>query len=176
MQGQWLKNGVRIVALALMLLPGACGAGTSTTAATATAPATRAATRPADPPPMHFDSTKVVINGKEYTLEVAETAAQADRGLMYRDSMADDRGMLFVFAKPDVVKFWMKNTRIPLDIIFLDKDCRVVQVVAAKALDETSVGPDTQTQYVIELNLGGADKAGLRRGDKVEIPKKYLRN
>ena len=125
---------------------------------------------------MKFDTTTFNIKGKEFTIELAITPTQSERGLMYRDSMPQDHGMLFPFDRPQTLKFWMKNTRIPLDIIFLDKDCRVVEVIHAKALDETSVGPDAQTQYVIELNSGGADKLGLKKGDKIEIPAKYKKN
>jgi len=125
---------------------------------------------------MKFDTVQFNIKGKEFTVELALSAEQSERGLMYRDSMAADHGMLFVFDEPQKLKFWMKNTRIPLDIVFLDKDLRVVSVEHAKPLDESNVGPDSPTQYVIELNAGAAHKLGLRTGDKIEIPKKYQKN
>ena len=95
---------------------------------------------------------------------------------MYRTSMPGDHGMLFVLEKPDTVNFWMHNTRIPLDIIFLDKDGKVLVIHHRKAMDDTGMGPDSPAQYVIELNLNATDKLGLAKGDKVEIPKKYLKN
>jgi uncharacterized membrane protein (UPF0127 family) len=159
-------------AIASLLAPTACNADTAAAPATDTAPATR----PADPPPIRFDSLALIIKGKEHTLEVAVTEAQHQRGLMYRDSMAHDHGMLFVFDSPRTLKFWMRNTRIPLDMIFLDRDGRVVDVLHAKPLDETSIGPDAPTQFVIELNANAADKLGLKKGDRIDLPAKYLKN
>jgi uncharacterized membrane protein (UPF0127 family) len=169
-------NAARALALSLLLFPAACTGDTATATATAPGATTTRNAHPDDPPPMKFDTTTFNIKGKEFTIELAITAEQSERGLMYRDFMPDDHGMLFPFDVPQKLKFWMKNTRIPLDIVFLDKDCRVVQVIHAKPLDETSVGPDSPTQYVIELNVGMADKLGLKTGDKIDIPRKYQKN
>jgi len=171
---QHLMHVGRAMALAILLLPAACTADTTSQPAPSTS--TAPAAHPNDPPAMKFETTTFIIKGKEFTIELALSPEQSERGLMYRDSMPQDHGMLFVFDAPQRLKFWMKNTRIGLDIIFLDKDLRVVQVEHAKPLDENNVGPDSPTQYVIELNAGAADKLGLKTGDKIEIPKKYQKN
>ena len=118
----------------------------------------------------------VALGGHRYSVEVATTEAERARGLMFRDELPAGHGMLFIHEEEGPLAYWMKNTRIPLDIVFLDKDMRVVEVEHAKPLDESNVGPDSPTQYVIELNAGAADKLGLKTGDKIEIPKKYQKN
>jgi hypothetical protein len=118
----------------------------------------------------------MTLKDKAFTMEVAQTDAQCERGLMYRDSMPADHGMLFVMPYADTWAFWMHNTRIPLDIIFIDRAGKVLDIHNRAAFDETSRGPTYPAQYVIELNLGTAQKIGLRKGDTVEIPKKYLKN
>jgi len=87
-----------------------------------------------------------------------------------------DHGMLFVMPYADTWSFWMHETRIPLDIIFLDRLGTVIDVQKRAAMDETGKGPAMPALYVIELNQGVADKIGLKPGDRVEIPKKYVKN
>jgi uncharacterized protein len=166
--------GIGVVSLAL---PAGCTTGTEAatapTTATASAPATT--TEPATKP-VAFETTPVTLKGKAFAMEVAQSTEQTQRGLMYRDSMAEDHGMLFVMPRLDTWEFWMHNTRIPLDIIFIDRSGQIVEIHQRKAMDDTSMGPARPVQYVIELNMGTAQKIGLRRGDTVEIPKKYLQN
>jgi uncharacterized protein len=172
--GRFLAIGVM-----LMAMPPGCSTDTQAASAPATAPATTSAPATATEPttkPVAFESTTMTIKGKAFALEVAQTPEQTQRGLMYRDSMAEDHGMLFVMPYLDTWQFWMHDTRIPLDIVFLDRSGQVVEIHQRKALDETSIGPARPVQYVIELNMGTAQKIGLRRGDTLELPKKYLRN
>jgi uncharacterized membrane protein (UPF0127 family) len=110
------------------------------------------------------------IGGETYTLEVARDDAARQRGLMERDAMPADRGMLFVFPKSRELSFWMKNTRIPLDIIYLDDGGQVVSVHQMKPYDRTSVPSAAPAKYAIELNLGQVKKAGVKVGDVLEIP------
>ena len=90
--------------------------------------------------------------------------------------MAIDHGMLFVMPQADIWPFWMHDTRIPLDIIFLDSAGKVLDIHNRAPLDETGRGAASPTLYVIELNLGVAEKIGLKKGDSIEIPKKYVKN
>ena len=90
---------------------------------------------------------------------------------MYRNSMADDHGMLFVMDSESDWSFWMKNTRIPLDIIYLDKNGKVVDITHRRPFDETGVSPRLPALYIIELNVSMAEKIGLARNDAVEIPR-----
>lgn len=133
-------------------------------------------TQPApDDSGIHFERMHAVIKGKPFTLEVADDAVKRERGLMYRESMPSDHGMIFVFVRPDNYRFWMRNTYIPLDIVFLDSQGKVLDVEARKPLDDTSMGPDEPSSYVIELNQGTCDKIGLHKGDQVLIPENMLK-
>ncbi|MDQ3439435.1 MAG: DUF192 domain-containing protein, partial [Planctomycetota bacterium] len=79
------------------------------------------------------------IGSQTYTLEIANTDATRQRGLMERDSMPADHGMIFVFPEERELGFWMKNTRIPLDIIYLDTGGQIVSVHQMKPYDRTNV-------------------------------------
>jgi uncharacterized membrane protein (UPF0127 family) len=117
----------------------------------------------------------VTIKGKVFQLETALTEEEHARGLMLRPQMAADHGMLFVFDTPDTYSFWMHNTLIPLDIIFLDGSGKVVDIHTRKALDETGMPPRSPALFVIELNAGAAKEVGLTVGDVVSLPEKYLK-
>jgi uncharacterized protein len=169
-------------ALLCLTLPAACTADTSTapspkppSTAKSTAPATAASTAPATQP-IAFATTTMTLKDKTFALEVAQTTAQTERGLMYRDSLPADHGMLFVMPYVDVWSFWMHNTRIPLDIIFLDRRGKVVDIHNRAPMDDTALGPPSPVQFIIELNLGTAQKIGLRKGDTLAIPARYLQN
>ena len=112
----------------------------------------------------------VEVKGKKLTLEIAAAEADRQKGLMYRDSMAADHGMIFLFDKPDIYKFWMHNTRIDLDIIWLDPDGKVVTIITMKAYDENEQGNEKPASFVIELNSGQAARLGLKVGDKIALP------
>ncbi len=121
-------------------------------------------------------TAKVTIAGQEIDLEVARTPEQQNLGLMFRRELAANRGMLFPFEPPRPVSFWMKNTLIPLDMIFL-RD-RVVQAVIANvppcvADPCPSYGPSVAIDQVIEIPGGRASQLGIREGDRLEIT--YLR-
>src|SRR5512133_1207345 len=92
-------------------------------------------------------TVQMKIGSKQFTLEVADTDATRNRGLMRRDSMPSDHGMIFVFDDEQPLAFWMRNTRIPLDIMYLDRGGRVVSVKSMKPYDETSVPSDAAAQY-----------------------------
>ena len=118
----------------------------------------------------------VIETGKgsfSYRAEVAATPAEQQRGLMYRQEMARDRGMLFPFPAPRVASFWMKNTYLPLDMIFIAADGRIDSIAAdtvpLTAQSYRSHGPVTA---VLELNAGEAERIGARAGDRViyELP------
>ena len=122
---------------------------------------------------MHFVS-KDGKNSPEYRLEMANTQAQRQLGLMYRKpgSMAADEGMVFVFGGEQPHSFWMKNTFLPLDMIFLDRNLEVVGIEAnAVPLTENPRGPAKPAQYVVELNGGIAAKDGVVVGSKAQFNK-----
>ncbi len=84
--------------------------------------------------------------------------------------MPGDHGMLFVFPHESVVNFWMKNTRFPLDILYLDHADKVVSIHQMKPYDLTPISSDFPAQYAIELNLGAVGSAAVHVGDVVSLP------
>ncbi|WP_234996643.1 DUF192 domain-containing protein [Planktothrix sp. PCC 11201] len=117
-------------------------------------------------------TAKAKIGGELIQLEVAKTPQQQALGLMYRTDLADDRGMLFPFAQPRVVGFWMKNCKIPLDMIFLRGDVvKAIQVNALPCEQEPcpTYGPDVPVDRVIELRGGRSQELGLKVGDRIPI-------
>jgi hypothetical protein len=113
----------------------------------------------------------VTVAGKPFRLWVAATAQAREYGLMNRPSMPADRGMLFVFRREEPMGFWMSNTLIPLDIIYLDAGGRVVSIGHGRPMDRRTIPSGGPTQFVIELNDGAAAAAGLKVGDKIDLPK-----
>ena len=122
------------------------------------------------PPPQSRPVVKMTLAGRAFDIEVANDESSREIGLMYRDSMPAEHGMLFVF--PDEIDrgFWMKNTRIPLDIIYLDHAGKIVSIRTMKPFDLTSVPSNGPAMYAIELNQGIAAALGLKPGDVIEIP------
>lgn len=115
----------------------------------------------------------VELKGHRYTIEIAADEASRSHGLMDRTEMAADHGMLFVFDDDQPRAFWMKNTKIPLDMLFFDADRKLVSVqhrvppcVADPCPAYSSGAP---ARYVLELNGGEAEKLGLTSGDTIEI-------
>jgi uncharacterized protein len=113
---------------------------------------------------------QVSIGTKTFTLEVADTTPERTQGLMYRTSMPANHGMLFVFAQEEWLGFWMKNTEIPLDIIYLNKDRRVVSIHQMAPRDLTSTFAAAPSKYAIELNLNTARTLNLKLGDTIVLP------
>jgi hypothetical protein len=104
----------------------------------------------------------------DFAVELAETDAKRERGLMFRESLAPDRGMLFDFQTPRVVAFWMKNTLIPLDIIYIAQDGRVISI-ARNATPKSLVPLPSggAALGVLELAGGRAEEIGLLPGDRI---------
>ena len=102
-----------------------------------------------------------------FTVEVAATPEQQAMGLMFRRSLGRNRGMIFPMGEPRMAAFWMKNTLIPLDIIFLRADGRIARIATAKPLDLSSVPSGEPVTAVLEIRGGRATQLGIRRGDRV---------
>ncbi|MGV2829504.1 DUF192 domain-containing protein [Myxosarcina sp. GI1(2024)] len=117
-------------------------------------------------------SARAKIAGEVVNLEVARTPQQQAIGLMFRQSLPSDRGMLFPFESPRVARFWMKNVAIPLDMIFI-KDGKVVDIAVNVPPCQNepcpTYGPDTLVNGVIELKGGRTEELGLKSGDSLEI-------
>ncbi|MFC7331994.1 DUF192 domain-containing protein [Rhodocista pekingensis] len=103
-----------------------------------------------------------------FEVELALTPQDQARGLMYRDHLDPAAGMLFLYDRPQPASFWMRNTLIPLDIIFIAADGRIVNIAAeARPLDETPLPSDGPILGVLEIGGGLAAKLGIRPGDRV---------
>jgi uncharacterized protein len=123
----------------------------------------------------HATGPSVEIRGHRFEIEIAADDAARERGLMFRDSMPADHGMLFLFEQPGTLNFWMKNTHIPLDILYFDQNYKLVSM-QLRVPPCHSAGNDCPTypsvepaQYVLELNAGTADKLGLKPGDTLAV-------
>lgn len=113
------------------------------------------------------DSDSIIFN---IDIELATTEEEHARGLMFRKQMDENKGMLFMFPYEDWRSFWMRNTLIPLDIIYVNAKREVVSICKnAKTLDETSLPSEAPAMYVIEINAGLCDKYGIDKGTKVNF-------
>ena len=107
-----------------------------------------------------------------FQLEIADTPEKRELWLMFRESLPEDQGMLFVFDKADFWSFWMRNTLIPLDIIRIDKDNKVVDFISLPPCKEAqcpSFSPKAQAIQAIELNSWTIEKLGIQTGTLLEI-------
>ncbi|MGM1055328.1 MAG: DUF192 domain-containing protein [Bacteroidota bacterium] len=107
---------------------------------------------------------------KKVDIEIADTDYERQTGLMYRKSMEEDQGMLFIYPNEAPRSFYMKNTYIALDIIFYDKDSIAVSFQEnAKPLDETSLPSGEPAQFILELNAGKVKEWNIELGDKIDF-------
>jgi hypothetical protein len=128
---------------------------------------------PGTPPPIATPAPTIELSydGGVLRVELADTPDERSTGLMHRTSLPDDAGMLFIYEAPRIPSFWMKNTLIPLDMIWIGADKRIVEIdadvqpepgVADSALRR--YGPTVPVSYVLELNAGAAARLGLAPG------------
>ena len=107
----------------------------------------------------------------DFSVEVMRTDEERARGLMYRRYMAADRGMLFDFKTEQPVSMWMKNTYLPLDMVFISRNGTVTHVAAdTEPLSERIISSNGPAFAVLEVNAGTAAKIGLKAGDRVQHP------
>lgn len=122
---------------------------------------------------VHASGPAAEIKGHRFDIEIVSDDAARARGLMFRDSMPADHGMLFVFSDMQPRVFWMKNTWIPLDMLFFDSDYRLVsvqqRVPPCRSDPCAQYASDGPAQYVLELNGGTADRLGVKPGDKLTV-------
>lgn len=121
-------------------------------------------------PAHEYGKVDVKIGSRTFRLEIAATEADRAYGLMNRATMPPDRGMLFVFPDEKPLDFYMRNTLIPLDIIYVSSSGTVVSIKHGKPMDESHIPSGGPARYVIELNDGIAAAAGLKPGDHIELP------
>jgi len=113
------------------------------------------------------DSRKKI---KTIDIEIADTPGESEAGLMYRRTMADTEGMLFVFKKAKTRLFWMKNTYIPLDMIFVDENMKIVKIEKNTIpLSEGKIPTHKDTLYTVEVNAGFCDRYGISIRDYIQF-------
>jgi uncharacterized membrane protein (UPF0127 family) len=123
----------------------------------------------------HFTISELTIVGAtgphRFTVEVAETPAQMEQGLMFRRQLAENVGMLFDYKQPTMATMWMRNTLIPLDMLFVDAQGRIVNIrERAVPQSDDVIASAAPVRAVIELNGGTAARLGIVPGDKVQHP------
>lgn len=127
-------------------------------------------------PALGLETVELTIESADGThrfdVEIARTPEERSQGLMFREQLAPDAGMLFVYVKDQPVSMWMKNTLIPLDMIFIRSDLVIAGIVERaepKTLTPRTPGPNVHAKYVLEVPSGWASKIGLRPSLKVSI-------
>jgi len=175
-----------VVIAVLLVLAGCSGAptggenGTDSPATSSPAPntSTNGTTTDGTPAGRNGPSATFIVDGEAaatLTLEVADTSAERDRGLMDRESLAAGHGMVFVFEDAGPRAFWMKNTLVPLDMIFVAPNGTVLNVEHAAPQPNASDAElkryrsEGDAQYVIEANRGFANETGIRSGTTVRF-------
>lgn len=120
--------------------------------------------------PIYPNSIGVFINGNDYFLEIAQNNKQRKIGLSDRNELCSNCGMLFVFDKEEEHSFWMKDTYVPLDIIWLNSNNQIVKtIIAANTDSEIVYSNEEPAKYVIELNANESLKLGLKIGDTIPL-------
>lgn len=169
--------GLLLVGLLLGCSPSSPAASSSAGAPSTAAPATSppVTMQPKNAGQMLPLSAQITIADQVIQLEVAQTMEQQETGLMYRTALAKDRGMVFLFKPPRHTAFWMKNTLIPLDMVFLlnGKVQAISSNVPPCQADPCPVyGPNALVDQVIELRAGRSLELGLKQGDRLVLQKK----
>lgn len=118
-----------------------------------------------------FEKEKIILDGKSVSVEVAKTQEQHERGLMFRKSMPENEGMLFVFNNEEIRSFWMKNTFIDLSIGYFDKDKTLIDIQEMKATSMMEARPPSYpsakpAMYALEMNKGWFAKNKVKLGHK----------
>ncbi len=113
----------------------------------------------------NLEQVTIEVEGKAYKVTLAVTPEEREVGLQGQENLADDQGMLFIYQEPTEVGFWMKDTPIPLDIIFIGKDEEVKMVCHGKPFDEETVFEHADILYVLEVNTGSK----IQVGDDVDL-------
>jgi len=113
---------------------------------------------------------QLTIKGKKIRVEVARTEEEKSQGLMFRDKLAPDEGMLFIYEREDFLSFWMKNTPLPLSIAFLDQRGKIVDIQDMEPFNLRTHTSARPALFALEMNQGWFRRNGIRVGDVVKMP------
>ncbi|MFN3548664.1 MAG: DUF192 domain-containing protein [Mesorhizobium sp.] len=122
---------------------------------------------PVDPAPLVATTDQGEIR---FQIEVADTPEERSRGLMFRERMPENQGMLFVFSQSQPVGFWMQNTILPLDLLFVAEDGEVRAILPGVPFSTDTISPGEPVRFVLELNAGTAERQGIAVGDRLSHP------
>ncbi len=123
---------------------------------------------PVDPAPLSVETDE---GEPRFSIEIADDNFERSAGRMFRAAMDDDHGMLFVFEQSRRLSFWMKNTPMPLDLVFIDEEGTVVDVLPGEPFSVAPIAPEAPARFVLELKAGTAEKTGIASGDRVSHPR-----
>jgi uncharacterized protein len=128
----------------------------------------------ADTSPFGLKTAELKISNVPLKAEIADTPQASENGLMFRDSLPADQGMLFIFEQPRRASFWMRNTKIPLSIAYIDSAGKILEIKSMNPLDETVVPSSSdQIAYALEANQGWFAQHGISSGAHVDgIPRR----
>lgn len=112
-------------------------------------------------------TTTLTVGDRSITVEVADDEVERSQGLMYREDLGADRGMLFVYPDLAERRFWMKNTKIPLSIAFTDGQGVIVRIADMKPLDTNTTSSGAPAQYALEMNRGWFVAHHVKEGDRL---------
>ena len=115
-------------------------------------------------------TVEIAVGSALLKAEVARKPEERERGLMFRKSLAEGEGMLFVFEADQVLRFWMKNTSLPLSIAYLSSDGTIREIHDLEPESLASVDSERSVRYALEVPRGWFDRAGLKVGDRFAIP------
>ena len=113
---------------------------------------------------------QLTVKGKKIRAEVVQTEEEKARGLMFRESLGKDEGMLFTYDREEILTFWMKNTPIPLSIAFLDQRGKIVDIQDMEPFNLQTHASILPARYALEMNQGWFKKNGIKVGEVVSIP------
>jgi len=113
--------------------------------------------------------TPLKIGGVPLVAEIADTPELRESGLMFRDSLPPDHGMLFIYPEERILSFWMRNTRIPLDIAFIDRNGVVVNIDQMAPQSDSTHASSRPAMYALEMRLGWFADHGVRAGARLEL-------
>lgn len=117
----------------------------------------------------HDASVELYVGGHPFQVEIADTPEARSRGLMFREELAPDEGMLFVFPDTQPRSFWMRNTPLPLSIAYIDERGRILEIHAMEPYSEVPVRSRNPARYALEVNRGRFRELGIEPGDRIDL-------
>ncbi|MBI4880075.1 MAG: DUF192 domain-containing protein [Planctomycetes bacterium] len=172
-----MSAAARVLCALLALAAGACSGGSGAGAGQAGAPP---GDYPADLPRPAYRGAVIEVSGLNVTVEIADTEERRRYGLMFVSELGDDRGMLFVYPQARALGFWMRNTRIPLDIAFLGEQGGELRIINIRAgMEPYRESPSYKSlwscRFALELPGGWFARHGGAAGDRVAVPEEILK-